>query len=123
MSEFGGGEGEGRGGPEGESPSPLPLSLLLLSPSLLSLSPSSCLPLRLLCTCISYATCNLTLRYCQFCHCSHSCHSSLQILHVEQEVVGDDTTVIESVLACDTERTSLLQEEQDILARLHKVSA
>ena len=51
----------------------------------------------------------------------HSSHSSLQILHVEQEVVGDDTTVIESVLACDTERTSLLQEEQAILARLHKV--
>jgi len=43
-----------------------------------------------------------------------------QVLHVEQEVVGDDTAVIEAVLACDVERAELLQEEADILAKLHK---
>lgn len=31
-----------------------------------------------------------------------------QILHVEQEVVGDDTTVLQAVLACDSERSALL---------------
>eukprot|EP00899_Mesostigma_viride_P014881 jgi/Mesvir1/23394/Mv21089-RA.1 len=40
----------------------------------------------------------------------------MQILHVEQEVTGDDTSVLESVLACDTERTQLLAEEAAILA-------
>ncbi|GAX81005.1 hypothetical protein CEUSTIGMA_g8440.t1 [Chlamydomonas eustigma] len=43
-----------------------------------------------------------------------------QILHVEQEVVGDDTPVIQAVLACDTERTKLLEEEKQILAKLNK---
>lgn len=43
-----------------------------------------------------------------------------QILHVEQEVAGDDTTVIEAVLACDTERTQLLKEEQTLLRQLNK---
>jgi len=33
----------------------------------------------------------------------------LQILHVEQEVAGDDTTVIDSVLAADVERSQLLK--------------
>lgn len=32
-----------------------------------------------------------------------------QVLHVEQEVVGDDTPVLQAVLACDTERTELLK--------------
>lgn len=43
-----------------------------------------------------------------------------QILHVEQEVVGDDTPVIEAVLACDVERTTLLVEEKEILAKLNQ---
>lgn len=34
--------------------------------------------------------------------------ATTQILHVEQEVVGDDTTVLEAVLACDSERSALL---------------
>ncbi|KAL8150296.1 hypothetical protein V2J09_020104 [Rumex salicifolius] len=34
-----------------------------------------------------------------------------QILHVEQEVVGDDTTALQVVLNSDIERTQLLQEE------------
>lgn len=50
----------------------------------------------------------------------------LNILHVEQEVIscypsydkviGDDTTVIHSVLKADVEREQLLQREKDILA-------
>jgi ATP-binding cassette, subfamily F, member 3 len=34
-----------------------------------------------------------------------------QILHVEQEVVGDDTTALQCVLNTDIERVQLLQEE------------
>lgn len=40
----------------------------------------------------------------------------LQILHVEQEAIGDDTSVIESVLAADVERQALVNEEQEILS-------
>ncbi|KAL6757773.1 ABC transporter family protein [Haematococcus lacustris] len=46
--------------------------------------------------------------------------ANCQILHVEQEVVGGDITVIEAVLACDGERTALLEEEAALLARLQK---
>eukprot|EP00927_Polykrikos_kofoidii_P074106 TRINITY_DN7006_c0_g1_i1.p1 TRINITY_DN7006_c0_g1~~TRINITY_DN7006_c0_g1_i1.p1 ORF type:complete len:656 (-),score=144.33 TRINITY_DN7006_c0_g1_i1:131-1828(-) len=35
--------------------------------------------------------------------------------HVEQEIVGDDTPVLESVLAADTERTWLLETEHALL--------
>lgn len=38
------------------------------------------------------------------------------VLHVEQEVVGDDTVAVESVLECDMERTALLKRERDLLA-------
>jgi ATP-binding cassette subfamily F protein 3 len=41
--------------------------------------------------------------------------SHISVLHVEQEVIGDDTTVLQSVLSCDVERESLLQEERQIL--------
>ncbi|KAL4424205.1 hypothetical protein ABPG75_001506 [Micractinium tetrahymenae] len=41
--------------------------------------------------------------------------SNCQILHVEQEVVGDDTTALEAVLHCDTERLRLLEEEQQLM--------
>lgn len=34
-----------------------------------------------------------------------------QILHVEQEVVGDDNSVLQCVLSSDVERTQLLEEE------------
>lgn len=40
----------------------------------------------------------------------------LQILHVEQEVVGDDTSVLDSVLSSDRERTRLLAQEQELLS-------
>lgn len=39
-----------------------------------------------------------------------------QILHVEQEVVGDDTTALQCVLNTDIERTQLLEEEARLLA-------
>ena len=38
------------------------------------------------------------------------------VLHVEQEVVGDDTVAVESVLECDMERTALLKREKELLA-------
>ncbi|KAK7316509.1 hypothetical protein RJT34_00026 [Clitoria ternatea] len=40
-----------------------------------------------------------------------------QILHVEQEVVGDDTTALQCVLNSDIERTQLLDEEAQLLAK------
>lgn len=40
--------------------------------------------------------------------------SHIRILHVEQEVVGNDTTALESVLECDAKRNALLEEEKDI---------
>ncbi|GAB4834613.1 ATP-binding cassette sub- F member 3 [Ancistrocladus abbreviatus] len=39
-----------------------------------------------------------------------------QILHVEQEVVGDETTALQCVLNSDIERTQLLEEEARLLA-------
>lgn len=42
--------------------------------------------------------------------------SNLSILHVEQEVNGDETSVIEAVLASDVERDRLLKEEKRLLA-------
>lgn len=38
-----------------------------------------------------------------------------QILHVEQEVVGDDTSALQCVLNSDVERTQLLDEEARLL--------
>ncbi|KAL5988531.1 ATP-binding cassette sub- F member 3 [Asimina triloba] len=38
-----------------------------------------------------------------------------QILHVEQEVVGDDTIALQCVLNSDIERTQLLEEEAQLL--------
>lgn len=40
--------------------------------------------------------------------------SHISILHVEQEVVGDDTKALQSVLECDTVRESLLAQEKQI---------
>lgn len=45
-------------------------------------------------------------------------HTHTQVLHVEQEVVGDDTPVIETVLECDVERADLLREEAALMAAL-----
>lgn len=40
--------------------------------------------------------------------------SHISILHVEQEVVGDDTPALQSVLECDTIREGLLKREKEI---------
>ena len=45
-----------------------------------------------------------------------------QILHVEQEIIGDDTSVLDAVLGCDVERTELLEEEAHLNARMQDVS-
>jgi len=42
----------------------------------------------------------------------------LSVLHVEQEVVGDDTPAIQSVLSCDFARESLLEQEKEIQRRM-----
>ncbi|KAG9441060.1 hypothetical protein H6P81_016914 [Aristolochia fimbriata] len=42
--------------------------------------------------------------------------NNCQILHVEQEVVGDDTTALQCVLNSDLERAQLLEEEARLLA-------
>eukprot|EP00158_Paraphelidium_tribonemae_P006782 Partr_v1_DN27970_c0_g1_i2_m11086 putative ATP-binding cassette, sub-family F len=42
----------------------------------------------------------------------------VRILHVEQEIDGDDITVIDAVLAADAFRTSLISEEQDLQNQL-----
>ena len=44
--------------------------------------------------------------------------SHISILHVEQEVVGDDTPALQSVLESDVKRESLLKEEKDINVQL-----
>eukprot|EP00029_Vermamoeba_vermiformis_P006136 TRINITY_DN2324_c0_g1_i1.p1 TRINITY_DN2324_c0_g1~~TRINITY_DN2324_c0_g1_i1.p1 ORF type:complete len:697 (-),score=231.17 TRINITY_DN2324_c0_g1_i1:12-2102(-) len=46
----------------------------------------------------------------------------LDILHVEQEVIGDETTVIQSVLMCDIEREEMLVEEKRLLAEAEKAT-
>ncbi|XP_030072314.1 ATP-binding cassette sub-family F member 3 [Microcaecilia unicolor] len=45
--------------------------------------------------------------------------SHISILHVEQEVAGDDTPAQQSVLECDTLRESLLQEERALTTRIN----
>eukprot|EP00794_Sanderia_malayensis_P015302 gene15302-16879_t len=45
--------------------------------------------------------------------------SHISILHVEQEVVGDETLAVDSVLECDTVRTGLLQEEARLTAAIN----
>ena len=40
-----------------------------------------------------------------------------QILHVEQEVAGDNTTALQCVLNTDIERTQLLEEEAQLIAQ------
>lgn len=39
---------------------------------------------------------------------------NLHVLQVEQEIPGDDITVLEHVLNCDVERLELLKEQEDI---------
>jgi ATP-binding cassette, subfamily F, member 3 len=42
---------------------------------------------------------------------------------VEQEVVGDDTPAIQSVLECDFKRESLLSEERDLSLKINNNSS
>ncbi|NXQ28419.1 ABCF3 protein, partial [Alaudala cheleensis] len=44
--------------------------------------------------------------------------SHISILHVEQEVAGDDTPALQSVLECDITRESLLREERELTAKI-----
>ena len=44
--------------------------------------------------------------------------SHMTVLHVEQEVTGDDTSAIDSVLECDAKRHGLIAEEKSITATL-----
>ncbi|XP_013413453.1 ATP-binding cassette sub-family F member 3-like [Lingula anatina] len=48
--------------------------------------------------------------------------SHITILHVEQEVVGDDTIAVDSVLQSDEKRESLLREEREITAKINSTS-
>ncbi|XP_078523216.1 ATP-binding cassette sub-family F member 3 [Lissotriton helveticus] len=45
--------------------------------------------------------------------------SHISILHVEQEVAGDETGALQSVLECDTVRENLLKEEKELNARIN----
>lgn len=45
--------------------------------------------------------------------------SHIRLLHVEQEVVGDETLAIDSVLECDTKRCELLAEEKQLNSLLN----
>ncbi len=48
--------------------------------------------------------------------------AGMSILHVEQEVIGDDTSALQSVIAADVKRTALLAEEVRIQEELLKSS-
>ncbi|MQL74466.1 hypothetical protein Taro_006836 [Colocasia esculenta] len=49
-------------------------------------------------------------------HAIEGIPKNCQILHVEQEVVGDDTTALQCVLNSDIERIQLLEEEARLLS-------
>lgn len=49
--------------------------------------------------------------------------SHISILHVEQEVIGDDTTALESVLECDFKRVKLLSDEKSISIQINAGSS
>ena len=48
---------------------------------------------------------------------------NLQILHIEQEVVGGEQTVLDMVLATDVERSALLAEEAELLGEAEEEEA
>lgn len=45
--------------------------------------------------------------------------SHVSVLHVEQEVTGNDTPALDSVLECDVTRTELLAREKQLNALLN----
>jgi ATP-binding cassette subfamily F protein 3 len=48
--------------------------------------------------------------------------SHIRILHVEQEIAGDDTTALVSVLSADEERESLLNLEIELNVKINKLN-
>ena len=46
--------------------------------------------------------------------------SNITFLSVEQEVEGDDTPVIDAVLASDVKRVQLLAEERELQAKINR---
>ena len=46
--------------------------------------------------------------------------SHISVLHVEQEVVGDNTQSLDSVLESDTERHTLLEREKQLQQLLNQ---
>ena len=49
--------------------------------------------------------------------------SHVTVLHVEQEVIGDETQAIQSVLEADIVREGLLQEEKELTSRVESGAA
>ena len=43
----------------------------------------------------------------------------IRVLHVEQEVTGDDTLALDSVLSCDERRENLLKKEKELNEKIH----
>ena len=46
--------------------------------------------------------------------------SHVRVLHVEQEVAGNETSALEYVLECDEERSALLSQEAKLQAAIEK---
>jgi ATP-binding cassette, subfamily F, member 3 len=57
--------------------------------------------------------------FCVFFSRSLQLPSHISVLHVEQEVVGDATLALDSVLECDITRSNLLEEEKLLTAKLN----
>jgi len=51
--------------------------------------------------------------------CNLSIPSHISVLHVEQEVEGDDTVAVESVLESDEVRKKLLDEEKALQQKIN----
>ena len=49
--------------------------------------------------------------------------SHVTVLHVEQEVIGDETPALQSVLEADVIREGLLKEEKDLTSRVESGAA
>lgn len=48
-------------------------------------------------------------------------YCSLKVVHVEQEAASGNISVLESVLECDEERSQLMIEEKELMAKLEEV--
>ncbi len=45
--------------------------------------------------------------------------SHINVLHVEQEVHGDETLAIDSVLSCDIKRNNLMAQEKELSEKIN----